>query len=125
MSELKILPSALREKKRYIVFEVISKEKVPFSDLVNSIWHSAISFLGELGASKTKLWVIKNLWNEQKQKGIIRCAHTEVERIRASLTLVDKVNDVPVIIKVIGISGTIKSAKKKFFGERDLMNFAK
>jgi len=119
-----ILSPTMRERRRYLVFQVVSKEKMPFSDISNGIWHSVLNFLGELGTAESEVWVIKNSWDEEKQLGIIRCEHTAVEKIRTALALVQRIGDQPVIVRVLGVSGTIKSAKKKFFGEVDLLSFA-
>lgn len=119
----KTLRPTLRERKRYIAFQVISKEKVPPTDLNSAIWHSILNFLGELGTAQANVWIIKNLYDEKKQMGLIRCKHTAVEHVRAALALVSRIGDQTVTIKVIGVSGTIKAARSKYFGERDLRSF--
>jgi ribonuclease P/MRP protein subunit POP5 len=113
----------LRFKKRYIAFEVIADKELDFQDLSNAIWNSALNFLGEKGVAESRMWVIKNIYKHEKKLGLIRCAHNHVEPVRAALAFVQAVNNQPVIVKVIGISGTIKAAKQKFFGERNLTSF--
>ena len=119
------LPPTLRPKSRYIAYQVISEKKLPFTDMMNAMWHSVLNFLGETGSSRASVWIIKNAWEEEKQVGLLRCNHTSVEEVRAALSLVQRVGYSPVIVRVLGISGTIKAARKKFFGERDLMSFSK
>jgi len=119
----KTLSPTLRSKHRYIAYKVKSERELTYDDLVNSIWHSVMNFLGELGASKTNLWVIKNTYNEKNKTGLIRCDHTQVEQVRASLALIQRIGDVRVIINVLGVSGTIKAARKKFFNDVDLKDF--
>lgn len=121
--EIQILPAALRGKKRYIAFEVISEEKIDFSEIVGAVWHSLMNFLGELGTSRSNIWIMKDNWDEDTQRGLIKCSHKEVEYIRASLSLITIIGENNVIIRTLGVSGTIKGAKKKFFGERDLTDF--
>lgn len=120
-----ILSSTLREKSRYIAYKIISEEKIEFNDLVSAVWHSCLNFLGERGTAESNIWIIKNSWDEKEQTGIIKCDHTSVEQIRSSLALISRIGDGRVIATVLGISGTISAAKKKFFGERDLTSFAK
>lgn len=119
------LSPTLRDKKRYLAYEIISAQKIPFQDLTNAMWHGILNYMGEAGAAEAGAWIMKNEWNEEKQTGMIRCSHTAVEKIRAGLALLDKIGNAPVIIRVIGVSGTIKAAEKKYFGARDLMNYVK
>ncbi len=121
----KTLPPSLRPRWRYIAYQVMSEEKVKLEDLMNTIWHSILNFLGEAGASQSGIWIIKNTYDENRQMGLIRCKHTAVEQVRTALALVQRVGDTRIVIRVLGVSGTIKTAKKKFFGERDLKNFTR
>ena len=117
------LPPSLRGRRRYIAYEVISEDKILQEDLTNTIWHSILNFLGEHGTSQTNMWIVKDSYDENKQTGLIRCSHDTVERVRASLALIERIGDIRVIIKVLGISGTINAAKIKFFGETKLTEF--
>ena len=119
----KPLPSSLRGRRRYIAYEVISQEKILLDDLMNTIWHTVLNFLGEQGTSKTDIWIAKDTFDDKKQTGLIRCSHDSVEQIRSSLALIERIGDVRVVFKVLGISGTMKAAKMKFFGETRLTEF--
>jgi len=121
----KPLPPSLRGRRRYLAYQVLSEQKFLFQDLINGIWHSVLNFLGEFGASEADLWIAKDIYDEKKQLGVIRCSHTSVEQIRAALALVERIGDVRVVIKVLGVSGTIKATKMKFFGETTLTEFTK
>ena len=120
-----MLRPTLRERRRYLAFKVMSKEKIPVSDIAGAIWHSVLNFLGELGTAQANVWLVKKVYDEKNQMGLIRCNHTSVEHVRAALALVHRIGDQPVVIKVLGISGTIKAAQKKYFGEKDLASFEK
>jgi len=119
----KPLPPSLRGRKRYIAYQVISEDKFIFQDLANSIWHSLLNLLGELGAAEAEIWIAKDTYDEKKQIGIIRCSHDNVEQVRAALALIERIGDVRVIVKVLGISGSIKATKLKFYGESRLTEF--
>lgn len=121
----KPLPSSLRGRRRYIAFQVLSEGKFIFQDLANSIWHSLLNLLGELGAAQADIWIVKDTYDESKQIGIIRCSHDNVEQVRAALALIERIGDVRVVVKVLGISGSIKATKMKFFGETKLTEFTK
>lgn len=119
----KPLPPSLRGRRRYLAYQVISEEKFIFQDLANSIWHSLLNLLGEFGASEADVWIVKDTYDEKKQIGIIRCSHDRVEHVRAALALIERIGDIRVIVKVLGISGSIKATKMKFFTETRLTEF--
>ncbi len=120
MESPKILPPTLRERERYLVFEVISESPIDYKDLSRAMWFSIISFIGESGAGESQARLIKNLYNPKKQQGVIRCRHDMTEKVRASVALVRKIGSINAIIRVLGITGTIKSAKNKYLGYTDL-----
>jgi len=113
MKNLKILPPTLRERKRYIAFQVISEEPITYSDLEAAIWNVTLDFLGEYGVSKTSLWLLKDTWNPKKQIGILRCNHKSVQSVIACLGLIDRLGDNRISFKILNISGTINSIKRK------------
>lgn len=119
----KPLPPSLRGRTRYIAYQVISEEKILLQDLINSFWHSVLNFLGEQGTAKADIWIAKDIYDEKRQMGLIRCSHLTVEHLRASLALMERIGDTRVVVKVLGVSGTIKAAKMKFFGETRLTEF--
>jgi ribonuclease P/MRP protein subunit POP5 len=121
----KPLPPSLRGRTRYLAFQVISEEKVLLQDLINTIWHSVLNFVGEAGTSEAELRFIKDAYDENKQMGILRCSHNSVEEVRASLALIQRIGDTRVVFKILGISGSIKATKMKFFGESRLTEFTR
>jgi ribonuclease P/MRP protein subunit POP5 len=106
--KLKVSMPTLREKERYIAFEILSEEEITFSDLESAIWNTAQDFFGELGTSRISLWIIKNLYDEQKQLGVIRCNNLSVDKVLTTLGLITRLGDTRVIFKIHKISGTIK-----------------
>ena len=119
----KTLPPSLRGRRRYLAFHVISEEKILLQDLINTIWHSLLNFLGETGTSKANIRIIKDTYDEKRQMGILRCSHDSVEGARAALALIQRIGDTRVVFRVLGISGSVKATKIKFFGESRLTEF--
>ncbi len=109
----KILLPTLREKDRYIKFQVISEEPIFYPDLEQAIWNTFLDFFGEFGVSKTNLWIIKNLYDEEKQIGVIKCNNKSVQQVLAGLGLISRLGDNRVIFKILKVSGTIKGLKLK------------
>jgi ribonuclease P/MRP protein subunit POP5 len=108
--KLKTLPS-LKERKRYIAFKVISQEPINYSNLEAAIWNTALEFLGEEGVSKTSMWLVKNLYNEKEQVGVIKCNSKATQAVIACLGLIQRLGDIRVILKILKVSGTIKGLK--------------
>ncbi|HEX55111.1 MAG: ribonuclease P protein component 2 [Candidatus Altiarchaeales archaeon] len=106
-----LLPT-LRERNRYLVFEIISDYKFNRDEIVKSFWNSIMKFLGEHGVSKTSFWVLE--WNGEKQRGILKVNHKSVDDVRAALTLIREINGRRVIFHTRGVSGTLKKARERF-----------
>lgn len=123
MDAPKLLPPSLRSQKRYIVFEIISEQPVVYGDMVNAVWNSMLSFLGELGSSSAKVWFIHNIYDDKNQRGVIKCSHDSVEHVRVALSLIQIIGETKCVIKIMGVTGTIKSAKAKYLAQSDLKSF--
>mgnify|MGYP001570940598 FL=1 len=109
-----VLPS-LREKKRYLVFEVISKEKINDANKVsNAVWHCSLQFLGQLGAAKAGIMVLSNKWDQKLQRGIIKVSHKHVDAVKAALAFADKIDNNDVIFRSLGVSGILRKAENRF-----------
>ena len=110
--KLKILRPTLRESFRYIKFQIFSENKIAYSDLEAAIWNTALEFYGETGASKLSLWLVKNLYDEERQIGVIRCNNKSVEQVLAVLGLISRLGDSRIVFKILKVSGTIKGLGK-------------
>jgi ribonuclease P/MRP protein subunit POP5 len=108
--KFKVKPT-MRENWRYIAFELISEAKpVSEKDITRAILNSLIRLLGEVGSSKTNIWLLEY----SEGKGLIRCSHTAVTEVMAAITTITTVNDKKAAVHVLGVSGTIKKAKEKW-----------
>lgn len=123
--KLNTLPPTLRETPRYLVFEIISKNEAELQDFVDALWSSCLALFGEVGASRFSLWVPQNLYDRGKKRGVVKCTHFSVENVRAALAAIKQIGNEPAIIHLLGTTGTILSAKKKFLGITDLNDFQK
>lgn len=125
IQKLKILPPTLRDKKRYIAFEVISQGSLGREDIISLMLDGSLYLYGACGTGKFDLWVVK-LWRcrinessleyikEHRMKGILRCRREEVDSVRAVIPTINNFRGKPVVFHTLGISGTIKSAIKNF-----------
>jgi ribonuclease P/MRP protein subunit POP5 len=114
MNVLLYMPPSLRERRRYLLFEVLCEREIDKRDLLKEIWDSIYSLYGDVGASEIKVRLIEYQNGEERMNGvgILRCAHDKVEEARASLACIHSVNGARVGIRVIKISGTIKGAPR-------------
>jgi len=103
------IPLSLRDKKRYLVFQLISDEFISEKDTAISVKNNFLRLFGELGLGKMNYQFIS--FNEKTKKGILKCRHTAVEDLKAGILLLKEVNGVKVIPKTLKLSGTVKKAK--------------
>ena len=114
MTEKPVLPS-LREKKRYLAFEIISKSgNYPFLSVKNTILAACNQFLGQLGMAKAGIMVLSDSFDKRKQKGLIKVNNKYVNELKSALTLIKKINNDEVVFKSLGVSGILIKAKKYF-----------
>jgi len=107
----KVLPS-LREKKRYIVFELIANNNLGYNVVKNSIKQAISGLIGEFGIANADLRFL-NEW--KNNKGVMAVNRGYVDEARAGISLVKSINNVDVIMRTVGISGILKKAEENFF----------
>ena len=111
-----LLPS-LKEKKRYMAFELISKEKLSFNQVKASIEEALFKYIGLLGTSKAGMQILSEKYNNNK--GLIKINNKFTNHIKAAFTMIDKINNKKVTIRSIGTSGILKKAVIKYLrGEK-------
>jgi len=100
-----------RMRKRYLAFKVVSEQSVSKGDVADAVWNAVLQLFGEYGASQTNLALIE--YDPEECWGIIRCSHRAVEMVRASVASVTEINEKPIAIHVLGVSGTLKALRRK------------
>jgi ribonuclease P/MRP protein subunit POP5 len=107
--KIKTLPT-LRDKKRYLAFEVTSEQTINRQQFFNEILDSAASLFGDKGISE----INPKLMSYDGRFGILRCAREKTQETRAALACINNIRRIRISILVLGISGTIKGATEKF-----------
>ncbi len=100
-----------RVRRRYLALEVNSEQAVTERDVMNAVWEAVLKLFGEYGSSKTDLSLMEA--DLQRNYAIVRCSHTSLERVRASIASITEINGNPAVVHVSGVSGTLKSLRKK------------
>jgi len=107
-----LLPS-LREKKRYIAFEITGAKKNP-SSVARVIEKSLRSLVGDQGMGRTGYYFVNDTFTGNK--GTFKVSNTAVDSSRAALSLITEVDNEQVIVRSLGVSGILKKAKKYIAG---------
>ncbi len=110
--KLKPLMPSLREKKRYIAFEVKTEGKITFSETKNAIEDKMKEFVGTLGMASAGPIFLKD-WKDNR--GIVRVNTKYVDHTKASLALIKEVNGKKVKIQSLNVSGIIDKLRKRYF----------
>lgn len=108
---MKNLPPSIREKKRYLKFKIHCEEEVGFGELVDGVWEASLNYLGSKRTGEANHWVIKNQFDKENQKGVIKIRKSAVDDFRAALTLIDEIGDKKGFIEIQKVSGSIKKLK--------------
>ncbi len=111
---LNSLPPTLRDKYRYIVFRVDSDERHSPGVVARAFWREMLELYGDVGVSRHYVWFLQKMFNQEAMTGVIKCDHEAVEKVRAALAAIPEIGGHRVSVRVIGVTGTIKSAKRKY-----------
>ncbi|MFH0700874.1 MAG: Rpp14/Pop5 family protein [Candidatus Woesearchaeota archaeon] len=106
---MKLLPT-LKEKKRYVVFEIIAEKKFSLSEIKEFVEGRMFSFWGELGMARAAPIFIEEKFNPEKQKFVVKVGHKYVDELKAALALGKSIKNSPIIIKSVTVSGILKKA---------------
>jgi len=107
--KLRTLLPTLKEKKRYVAFEIISTQTFTFSDTAKALTQTIINTCGTINTAAMGVNIIAD--NYKNNKGIIRVAHTGVDLLKSGLCLCTQINNTPVIVKSTGVSGILNKAQ--------------
>jgi len=108
------LPS-LRERKRYLAFEIISEKPIKdFTAVSKAVWEKALQYIGELGCAEAGLMMLPDKYNKERQRGLIRVNNKSLDKLRATLALIEQIDNQQVIMRSRGASGILKKAEGKY-----------
>ena len=102
----KILPT-LKEKKRYMSFDVISESKITSNSIISALNSNFKDFLGQIDLGKAGI----NILNVENNKGILRLNRKYADKIKSSLLFIKSINSKKVIVKSNKMSGILKRVK--------------
>ena len=97
----------LREKKRYVLFEIVNGSGVSEKDFYFALWHELLSVFGSVGMKDISLKMV----SYKKGKGIMRCKRGKEKDLIAGLAFIKKAGKQEIIVRSIKTSGSIKKLK--------------
>jgi len=100
-----------RLKRRYLALVVDFGGVFGSKELMDAVWSAISKLYGEYGASRTGLTLID--YDVERRIAVVRILHTAVDMVRAALASITKIDDKPVAIHVLTVSGTIRALYKK------------
>ncbi len=108
-----LLPS-LKEKRRYIAFEVITGAQVGEDDVYDAVRASMHQLVGDLGMAAAGLQFVRERWSSRRLRGIARVSHRSVDHFKASLVFVQQVKQHPAAVHSLGVSGILAKAAQQY-----------
>jgi RNase P/RNase MRP subunit POP5 len=100
-----------RVRRRYLALEIDSGEVFSSKEFMDAIWAAVSKLFGEYGASQAGLALID--YDAERKLVVVRTAHAALNMVRAALASIVKIQDKPVAIHVLRVSGTIRTLYKK------------
>jgi ribonuclease P/MRP protein subunit POP5 len=98
-------------RRRYLALKIDSLETFEAKEFMDAVWNAVLKLYGEYGASKTGLRLIN--YNANGKTAVIRTAHETLTMVRAAVATITQINNKPVALHVVAVSGTIKALYKK------------
>lgn len=108
---MKPYPAVMREKRRYCNFKIVSDASVSGQQVAHALRNAVVQHIGATGAASAGFLVME--FDEESQKGILRCTNKELERVRSSLAMVTEIDSKRALVHITDVTGTIKKAKKE------------
>lgn len=105
---MKPLLPTLKERQRYIVYEVISAHAM--QDISDTLLQRLSELLGVFGMADAGILSVS--YDMKTQTGILRCNHDQVHRVKAALLMVTHLGRTQVVIRTHGVSGILKKVKR-------------
>lgn len=99
----------MREKKRYLLVKFHFDEKLNGETAKHLVYEALFQFVGELGASKAAVQLMK--FNDKTQTAVVKCATAMLEETIAAFALKKFWHKKPVRIETLKASGLINRLK--------------
>ena len=108
---MKPYPPTLKEKKRYVLFEVVSGRKFGKEQVKRAVTTAVSESIGTIGLADAEFAFID--FDEKAQKGILRCTNTKLEQVKAALALLSEIDLYKAFVYIRTVTGSLKKATSR------------
>ena len=108
-----LLPS-LKEKRRYVAYEVVAASRFADKDVSEAITATVIQQVGIRGLSRAGLRFVPESWDGDKMRGVVRVAHDAAELVKSTFPFIRTIKNKNVIVRSIGTSGILAKVQARF-----------
>ena len=112
---MKPLLPTLKERKRYLVYELLSTKALagaPDKDVLSHLRTTLGMFDG------AKAGILPVSYDRKTQTGVLRVSHAQVDKVKACLLLLTRAGKQEVVPRVRGVSGILKKTARFLPKER-------
>lgn len=103
--------TALKEKKRYVVFEIKSLDNFSKEEIRDGLNLFFLNFFGEYGFSKLGV----KLLSYRNGVGLLKCSRDSLYEILGAMALIEEIRGKKARVIAKASSGTIKTLKERGF----------
>ncbi len=117
---VKHLPKHLQPRYRYLA---VGLETWPDADVgrrsfQRATWATARGLVGDVGSAELDLEVLRFDHVDCSGEAIVRTRRDDVDRARAVLACVERIDGAPVGVHVRGVSGTVRACTERYLGRQ-------
>ncbi len=107
---------SLRPRRRYLVAEVSSTVPVPAEAFAPALRREVRDLFGDSGAAavdaRVEAWAPLPGPEGPRSRVLLRAVRERADEARAALTVLREVEGRPVAVRVVGVSGTVRGARR-------------
>ena len=105
----RIKPSQ-RQKKRFVLFEMKSPQRLSFTELSKSLWLELAKKIPKQEAVLLGFQLM--VFDSAKGRGIFKCSREKCEKTKSAMNDIKEISGEKVSLKTLKTSGTIKTLKE-------------
>ncbi|MBS3144663.1 hypothetical protein J4208_03695 [Candidatus Woesearchaeota archaeon] len=106
---MKPLIPSLREKKRYLHYEVTTETTLTAEEVKQAVQEALQQFLGDYGCAQAGIHCIENT----NKHGVLKTNTKQVNQVKTALALIKTIKNKSVMFKTIKVSGMINKVKRR------------
>ena len=102
----------MREKKRYLVYEITTASSPSATTVATSLMNAFLQYAGEHGTAIIGPVILTDSYNQKTKRGIVRVSAEGLDLAKASLVFITNIDGKTAGAQSVTVSGAIGTAKK-------------